>query len=175
MTRSLACSRFGFAGLFRGIGAAGAVAAACAVLLAPSNALACGGDGDVVVRPVISFPNQSAQALLTAAADLEGRASSMDVQAVNLAQRASEANVDARAIRVQAASSESTAERTQLFTLANQLSTQASLETQTAQSLRRQSTALREEARLDRVRAAQLTGGGGGWRGRPVSMSQARI
>lgn len=152
----------------------GIFALAGAGLLAPSSALACGGDGDVVVNPVISFPTQNAQALLTTAADLETRATSMDFQAATFTQRASEANVDARAIRVQAASSESTTERAQLLGLANQLSNQANIEQQTASSLRRQSAALREEARLDRVRASQLTGGGG-WRRRPTPMSQARI
>jgi hypothetical protein len=137
--------------------------------------MACGGDGDgVVVRPVISFPVNQAQTLLTAAADLDARAATMDAQAATFTQRASEANIDSRAIRVQAASTEDAVERTQLLQLANQLGTQASLEQQTATDLRRQSTALREEARLDRVRASQLNGGGG-WRKRPPPMGTARI
>ncbi|MEO7112219.1 MAG: hypothetical protein ABI183_17370 [Polyangiaceae bacterium] len=162
--------------MFR-IVAVGAVA--CATCLVPSIAMACGGDIDtgVVVRPVISFPNQ-AQSLFAAAADLDQRAASIDSQAATFVQRASEANIDARAIRVQAASTESATERDQLLQLANQLGTQASLETQTAIDLRRQSTQLREQARIDRLRANQLNAGNGGgtWRGRPMPKStQARI
>jgi hypothetical protein len=153
---------------------------ATAACLAPQVAMACGGDVDpVVVRPVISFPNNNqAQLLLTAAADLDARAATMDAQAAAFTQRASEASIDARAIRVQAATSEDETERQQLLRLANQLGTQASVETQTATDLRRQSSQLREQARLDRVRAANLSSGngGGGWRGRPISKAtQARI
>jgi hypothetical protein len=157
--------------------ATGAVVSAAIFL--PKIAMACGGDIDpsAVVHPVISFQNNSAQALLNAAADLDARAATMDAQAATFTQRASEANVDARAIRIQAAATEDFTERTQLLQLANQLGTQASLETQTAVDLHRQSSQLREQARLDRVRAANLNAGnGGGWRGRPLPKStQARI
>ncbi len=150
-------------------------ALALAAWIAPQNAKACGGDVDVV-RPVISFPQQNAQTLLTAAADLESRARIFDVQAATFTQRASEASIDARAIRVQASTSEDATERAQLLSLANQLASQAATESVTASNLRRQATALREEARLDRVRAAQLTGGGGRWRGAPTQSGvSARI
>jgi hypothetical protein len=147
-----------------------------ATCLAPKIAMACGGDVDtgVVVRPVISFPNQ-AQTLLAAAADLDQRAATMEAQAATFTQRASEANIDARAIRIQAATTEDATERAQLLQLANQLGTQASLESQSAIDLRRESTQLREQARLDRIRASQLNGGGS-WHGRPIPKStQARI
>ena len=150
-------------------------ALALAAWIAPADAKACGGDVDVV-QPVISFPQQNAQTLLTAAADLEARARTLEVQAATFTQRASEASIDARAIRVQASTSEDATERAQLLSLANQLASQAATENATASNLHRQATALREEARLDRVRAAQLTGGGGRWRGAPVqSGTSARI
>lgn len=174
MTQSLACSRSS-RNWFKVLAAGIAVSATC---LAPSVAMACGGDTDVVVRPVISFPNNNqAQLLLNAAADLDARAASMDAQAATFTQRASEANIDARAIRVQAATSEDETERNQLLKLASQLGTQASVETQTAIDLHRQSSQLREQARLDRLRAANLNiNGAGGWRGRPIPRAtQARI
>ena len=161
-----------FTRIAKGLGIA---ALALGAWIAPADAKACGGDVDIV-QPVISFPQQNAQSLLTAAADLEARARTLEVQSATFTQRASEANIDARAIRVQASTSEDATERAQLLSLANQLASQAATESATASNLRRQAIALREEARLDRVRAAQLTGGGGRWRGAPTSGStSARI
>ncbi|MGH7282638.1 MAG: hypothetical protein ACRELY_14015 [Polyangiaceae bacterium] len=146
-------------------------ALALAAWIAPQNAKACGGDVDVV-QPVISFPQQNAQTLLTAANDLESRARILDAQAANFTQRASEANIDARAIRVQASTSEDATERSQLLSLANQLASQAVTETSTASNLTRQAATLRQEARLDRVRAAQFNAGGGRWRGTPKTTAR---
>lgn len=144
---------------------------ALAAWLSSVDAKACGGDVDVVT-PVVSLPSSNATALLQAANNLEARARTLEVQAATFTQRASESNLDARAIRVQASTAENATERSQLLTLANQLAAQAASESSTAASLNRQAVALREEARQDRVRAAQLTGGGGRWRGGPATTAR---
>ena len=150
--------------------------AAVALSLVAYPVLACGGEASfpvedpVVVRPQPTISNVSASDLLVEARRLEVRAASLDSLATQRDQRADQLTVDARALRIEAASTEGN-DRAELVSAAESLAIQAAQNRAQAQTFRSEAASLRTQARVDRSRAVQLVNlrngnGGGGWRNR---------
>jgi len=150
-----------------------AAALSAAVSFVSAPAAACGVDSavfptdqrDLGIRPT----NVAASDLLAEARRLETRASTLDTLAAERERRAQEQLVDARALRIEAASTEGR-ERAQLLGAAESLAQQAMDNREQARRVREQSSALRTQARIDRQRAVQLVGlqqnNGNNWRNR---------
>lgn len=144
--------------------------AAVALSFAAHPVLACGSeasfpnDDPVVVRPQSVSTNASD--LLSEARRLEVRAASLDTLASERTRRADEQTVDARALRIEAASTEGR-DRAQLFAAADSLENEAVQSRREARLFRTQAASLRAQAQLDRNRAVQLVsirnGNGNGW------------
>jgi len=100
---------------------------------------------------------------------LTSRASMMDARAAELDRSADQKLVEARAIRIEAASLEGGA-RGELLSLSQSLASQGASMHAQARTTRDQAMQLRAQAQTIRQRAFQLTGlrDGGGWRGRPT-------
>jgi len=148
------------------------VAALAALSIVPfaRPAAACGAesavDRPVTVRPV----NVAAADLVNEADRLESRAALLEARARDTDAAADDQAIEARALRIEAASVETTRRREQMFAQAAVLAQAALSGHNEARILRNQASRLRVAARDDRDRAIRLTGTvvRPGWRGGPI-------
>ena len=127
------------------------------------DAKACGDEARPVVidRPV----SDSASQLFQQASLLEAQAVRADTRAVASDRRADQQMIEARSLRIEAASTEGQA-RLRLFALADNLTAQGASARAEARQMRDQAAELRAQARATRERASRLAGNGR-WRQRP--------
>jgi len=152
------------------------VAITLACLSFGSRAVACPvGDGEGAVRPprpVVRNVSLEASAMLERASRLESAASSHEARARSLAQEADRLANRARILRDQA-TFVNVADRSSILAIADELAARAREDRARAAEDRAQASELRLEAQNLRQRALVLvrSGSGGGWRTRPLPLS----